>query len=41
MGVINAVIKDANDDASTCDTFTPDRNHVDIITHRTTGLTLV
>ena len=41
MGMINAVIKNAHDDALSCDSFTPDWNDVDVIANCAACLTII
>ena len=41
VGMINAIIKDADDNSLSGDSFTPDWNNVDVIANRASGLTSV
>jgi len=41
MAVVNAVVQYANDNAFTRDSFTPDRNDVDVIADCSSSLTVV
>ena len=41
MGMIDAIIKNAHDDALSCNSFTPDWNDVDVIANCAACLTII
>jgi len=41
MGMVNAVIENAHDNALTCNSFTPNWNNVDVIANCATSLTII